>query len=343
MEKKIILELETVDEGLLRRAASLGVTSLYVEPGKIPGSLRSGFKVYSEKPGGDFLVSGEPGKGEVVKVKVEEPGDIERVLAAARLGARAVIVETGAWKIIPLENLVADLQHTGTKLIARASGPSEVEALLGVLERGVDGVLLRVRDEGELEAAVEALRSVRRLELREAEVTEVRDVGMGERACVDTVSILGMGEGMLVGDTAGLFFLIHNEGIGSGFTSPRPFRVNAGAIHCYILAPDGSTKYLSELEAGSRVLAVSRDGAARPVAVGRVKIERRHLRLVKARAGEVEGSVILQNAETIRLVKPNGELVSVSELRPGDRVVVHVSKARARHFGKAVEEFVLEK
>lgn len=339
--KEIIVE--SADEELIKRAISLGVKSIYADPEKVPEPLREKLKIYSEKPGGDFLVSREMGGGDVVSLEVRGPKNVERVLAAARAGAKAVIVETGDWKIIPLENLVAELQHTGTRLIARASGSWEVEPLLGVLERGVDGVLLRVGDIGELEAALDILRSIRKIKLSEAEVLEVKDVGMGERACVDTVSILMPGEGMLVGDTAALFFLIHNEGVASSFTSPRPFRVNAGAIHCYILTPDGSTKYLSELMAGARVLAVSRDGNARPVAVGRVKIERRPLRLVRARAGEVEGSVILQNAETIRLVKPEGELTSVSELKPGDHVIVHVSQARARHFGKAVEEFILER
>ena len=70
---------------------------------------------------------------------------------------------------------------------------------------------------------------------------EIKEVGMGERACVDTASMLKQGEGLLVGNQANFMFLLHNESAGSGFTSPRPFRVNAGAIQCYTLLPNCHT------------------------------------------------------------------------------------------------------
>ena len=34
---------------------------------------------------------------------------------------------------------------------------------------------------------------------------------------------------------------------------PRPFRVNAGAVHAYVLTPEGKTKYLEELRSGEEV------------------------------------------------------------------------------------------
>jgi len=343
MKKEIILRPENISKKLLERALSLGVSSVYVEPEKIPEELRDRFRVYSDRGGGDYLISDEIGGGDIVRVRVEKAGDIERAVAAAQAGAKGVLVETGNWKIIPLENLVAELQHTGARLLAHASEISEVEELLGVLERGVDGVIVDIGDEEELEEAVRTIRVPRRINLSEAEVIEVKDVGMGERVCVDTVSILSLGEGMLVGDTAHLFFLIHNESIGSEFTSPRPFRVNAGAVHCYILMPDGSTKYLSELGAGDRVLIVSDKGETRVTTIGRVKVERRPLRLVRARMDETEGTVIVQDAETIRFVKAGGEPISVTELKPGEKIVVHVPESAARHFGKAVREFIIER
>ena len=58
-------------------------------------------------------------------------------------------------------------------------------------------------------------------------------------------------------------FLVHNESVGSSFTSPRPFRVNAGAVHCYTLSPDGNTKYLSELETGKKYTLNSKGKARR--------------------------------------------------------------------------------
>ena len=81
-------------------------------------------------------------------------------------------------------------------------------------------------------------------------------------------------------------FLVHNESVGSSFTSPRPFRVNAGAVHCYTLSPDGTTNYLSEVETGSEVLILNSKGKARRATVGRSKIERRPMLMIKAKLQE---------------------------------------------------------
>ena len=35
--------------------------------------------------------------------------------------------------------------------------------------------------------------------------------------------------------------------------------------------------------------------------------------------------------------------VSVTELKVGDEVLVHLTKSRARHFGGEVDEFILER
>lgn len=344
--KELIIHPRKPERKLIEHALSKGLKSFYCNPKNIPEDLRSVIKVYSEEESGDVRVVhslSQVKEGTVLRIRVESPEDVEKVLAAAKAGAKAIIVETGDWKIIPLENLIADLQPLGARLLAVALNPGEVETLLGVLELGVDGVVLEADKLEDIDLAFEALNAPRKLKLSVAEVTEVRDVGMGERACIDTVAILEMGEGMLVGNTASAFLLIHNESIGSSFTSPRPFRVNAGAVHCYILMPDGSTRYLSELSSGDRVLVVSNSGEARVVAIGRVKIERRPLRLVKIRAGEVEGSVTVQNAETIRFIRPDGGLVSVTELKTGDKILSHIAGTGARHFGRAVEEFILEK
>jgi len=113
-------------------------------------------------------------------------------------------------------------------------------------------------------------------------------------------------------------------------------------VHAYILAPGMKTRYLSELEAGDKVLAVDSKGRLREVIVGRVKIEKRPLMLVEA---EVEGEkfkTLLQNAETINLVTPEGEPISISKLKVGDEVLLYVKKT-GRHFGMEVEESIIEK
>lgn len=342
MSKRIVISPEKPERRLIEHARSLGIRDLYLKSADASEELRRNFTLYLERDGVVEIVEGEASE-RAVKLRIEEVEDVEKVVEAARRGAKTIFVETPSWKIIPLENLVADLQRTGTKLYSYSSGLDDLETLIGVLERGVDGVVVNVSGVEEMENVVAMLRNVKRLALSYAEVTEVKAVGMGDRVCVDTTSILNFGEGMLVGNTAQLFFLVHNENVESPFSAPRPFRVNAGAVHCYTMTPDGTTKYLSEVSSGMRVLIVSSNGDARSATVGRVKIERRPMRLVRARSKEAEGSVILQDAETIRLVGEDGKLRSVTDLEVGDRVLVHVSEQKARHFGKAVDEFVIER
>jgi 3-dehydroquinate synthase II len=73
-----------------------------------------------------------------------------------------------------------------------------------------------------------------------------------------------------------------------------------------------------------------------------VKIEKRPLLLVEAESGSSKVSLVLQNAETIRLVGVDGESRSVVELSPGDRVL-GCSMEGGRHFGMAVKEHITEK
>lgn len=344
MRKEVIIAPENPDERLIEKALARGVRSFYIDPARLPERFRGRVEVYHESGDADWrVVEGVEGVSEktVPVVAVRGPEDYEKVLAAARMGARSVIIRAEDWKIIALENLVADLRPLGTRIIAAAS-PHEVETISGVLEKGVDGILVSVSSPDEVDLVVDQVSAPSRLDLGEAEVVEVRDVGLGERACIDTTSILGLGEGMLVGSTSRLLVLVHNESLGSAFTAPRPFRVNAGAIHSYTLAPDGSTRYLSELRAGDRVLAVSKKGV-RVVSIGRVKIERRPLRLIGVRLGDVEGSIIVQNAETIALLAPDEAPIPVTGIRQGDRVLAYLSEAGARHFGRAVDEFIIER
>lgn len=76
---------------------------------------------------------------------------------------------------------------------------------------------------------------------------------MGDRACVDIAALLRAGEGMLLGNFAAGFFLVQSETLESAYISSRPFRVNAGAVSCYAVAPAGKTAYLTELKSGSEV------------------------------------------------------------------------------------------
>jgi 3-dehydroquinate synthase II len=76
--------------------------------------------------------------------------------------------------------------------------------------------------------------------------------------------------------------------------------------------------------------------------VGRAKVERRPLVLVEAEGNGQPFSIILQNAETIRLTAPSGEAVSLVDLKEGDEVLVCREEA-GRHFGVKIDETIVEK
>jgi 3-dehydroquinate synthase II len=153
---------------------------------------------------------------------------------------------------------------------------------------------------------------------------------------------MGMGQGMLVGNSSNALFLIHSESISNPYVSPRPFRVNAGPVHSYTRVPGGKTRYLSELSAGDPVLIVDFNGDTATGIVGRLKIEKRPLMLVKAVVGDKEMTTIVQNAETIRLTDPEGKAISVVDLSPGDKILVAMEEG-GRHFGMKIEESITEK
>src|SRR5713101_5306882 len=267
----------------------------------------------------------------------------ETSVRALKGATKHVVVRTEDWKIIPLENLIAHLQGSGTRLLVEVHDAAEAKLVFETMEVGVDGILLTPDSSNEIRALRGLLESARQdVSLVRAKVTSVRPIGLGDRVCVDTCSLLRDGEGMLVGNSSAGLFLVHAETVETGYVAARPFRVNAGPVHAYVYLPDGATKYLSELRAGDEVLAVDSSGRARSVIVGRLKVERRPLLLVEAEAEGLRFSTIVQNAETIRFVTPDGGAVSVSELREGDEVLLRVEEG-GRHFGMRFRETIAER
>ena len=289
--------------------------------------------------------AGELRKEKKVALEAEISGkDMESAVLKSAENFDILLVKTLDWKVIPLENLVANL-HGKVPLIAQVKDAEEAELALQTLELGTDGVLLDAREKGaeEVKKVAEVLEGpLERIELKPARITAIKPVGLGERACIDTVTIMSIGEGMLVGSQAGGLFLVHSETLPSPFVEPRPFRVNAGAVHSYIKVPGGKTKYLSELSSGDEVLVVDVKGRGRTAVIGRVKIERRPLLMIEAECEGERYRVMLQNAETINLVSKDGTPVSVAKLKVGDEVLI-CREEGGRHFGVKVEETVVER
>jgi len=273
---------------------------------------------------------------------IREPKDEKAVRGLAGT-TKHVVVRTEDWKVIPLENLIAAFQGTGTRLLVEVHDAAEAKLFFETMEVGVDGILLAPSSPAVVRAVGRLLESVEmKVGLVPARITAIRPLGLGDRVCVDTCSVLRLGEGMLVGNSSGGLFLVHSETIESGYVAARPFRVNAGPVHAYVLLPDGKTKYLSELGAGDEVLAVDSKGRARSVIVGRIKMERRPLLLVEAEASDRRYTSIVQNAETIRFVVPGGAATSVSEIKVGDEVLLRTEEG-GRHFGMRIQETIAER
>jgi 3-dehydroquinate synthase II len=64
--------------------------------------------------------------------------------------------------------------------------------------------------------------------------------------------------------------------------------------------------------------------------------------LIEAEADGRAISLVLQNAETIRLVDPDGRAVSVTRLKAGDKVLGRIEES-GRHFGMKVDETLIER
>lgn len=242
------------------------------------------------------------------------------------------------WEVIPIENLIA----RGGVLIVPVRSARELELALGILEKGVAGVLIETDDPLQLKNLLKQAKATSQfVNLSTAVVESVEPAGIGDRVCVDTCTLMEEGEGLLVGNSSGFLFLVQAETIPNPYVAPRPFRVNAGPVHAYLRSPGGGTRYLSELAAGDRALIVRADGSTQEATVGRVKIERRPLLLIQANCGGKLGSILLQNAETIRLTTPEGSAVSVVEIHPGDSILVALEE-EGRHFGIKIQETIRE-
>ncbi|MHA1727301.1 MAG: 3-dehydroquinate synthase II [Promethearchaeota archaeon] len=381
--KKIILKYdrkipEEKFKGLFQAALNYGVFDIFTDERYIDriGSMER-IHVYSQlhDKKTNFLVLNEPSENELIgaikdaassnhlvgcSITVSSKEDEKRIIKLAKTHSDIsfIIIKTTDWKVIPFENLIAELSTEDILLYADVDSINEAELLLQTLEKGVDGVIYRPLDVNEIIQLKTVSGSKINADLIEAEIVEIKNIPKADRVCVDTTSMLYPGEGMLVGSTAKGFALVHAEVFETEFVNSRPFRVNAGDVSAYILVPSFNevgqlktkTNYLSELKAGDSVLVSDVKGNLRIVTVGRVKIETRPMLLFKltvkleqgGKKKEIPINAILQNAETVRLVRDNLVPVSVVDLKLTDKVLVNLGPG-ATHFGTKIKETIIEK
>ncbi len=333
--KKCWVSLTEWNKEIVTESIESGVDAIVASPELVPGIRELGrIAVVSEKEG-DLSI---PGDVEIVEIRNKK--DEEH--AASALSSKTVVVRTTDWDIIPIENLIP---RGGERLFTYVRDLEDTRLATEIMEKGVAGVVLETSEPSVVSDVADYINRLNRekIDLVPLEVTEVKNLGIGDRVCVDTCSNLKPGEGLLVGNSSSGMFLVHAENLENPYVDPRPFRVNAGAVHSYVRVPGNKTRYLGELSTGDTVLITDSEGRGSTVYVGRSKTEKRPMLAVFAcdESGK-HHSVILQNAETIRLTGLKGEAISVAVLKPGDRVLGSVEKG-GRHFGMAVDETILEK
>jgi len=330
--KTVWLDCRNWKKDLVTTAIESGVDAVLVHPSDIEKVKALGLiSVITDAEEGDLRL----GK-DVLEITIKNKKDEERI---ASLTKELAIVDSLDWTIIPLENIIAQ----NAKVVFPVSSLAEAKVALTILEKGVWGVLIRTDEPAIVKEIVKFAKGIgSQLILQEFTIKDVQKVSMGDRVCIDTITDMKLGEGLLIGNYSNAFFLVHSESVKNPYVEPRPFRVNAGAVHAYIMMPNGKTKYLDELKTGDEVLIINQKGESFASTIGRLKIEERPMLNIVADAGNKEVSLILQNAETIRLTKPSGEPVSVVKLAKGDKVLGYTEEG-GRHFGFKIKETISEK
>jgi len=330
--KEVWVKADPWKKELVTTALEVGADAVIVPPDKVTSVKELGLI----KTVSDNKADLKWGK-DVVSVEILSSEDEEKIVKLSL--DKKVVVRTTDWKIIPLENLVARTDN----IFVEVDDLEEAKTAATILEKGVDGLIITERNPVKVREIINEIKSdYETLNPVEFQINAVIPAGIGDRVCVDTCTMMKQGEGLLVGNSSSGLFLIHSESIENPYVSPRPFRVNAGPVHAYIMTPGGRTRYLSELSSGDEVVGVNWRGQVVVLLVGRVKIERRPLLLVEATGPNGPVTTILQNAETIRLVRPKGEAISVIKIKSGDVVLGYVEEA-GRHFGHKIEETITEK
>ncbi len=332
MKKLFWVSVPKWNKNLVTAAIESGADALVLPKGFSKKAKELGL-IRTIAPDGDLKIGKEVREFTITSKEVEND-----VVAADEKVWK--IIRNKDWSIIPLENLISKTSH----VIQTVPNSAKAKLALTTMEIGSDGVLLETPKASEIVATGKVLREANneKLQLVRAKIESAEAVGVADRVCVDTTAILKPGEGILAGDSSSAMFLVFNENVESPYCDPRPFRVNVGAVHAYVRLPDNKTGYLNEVQSGSQILIVDQKGNTFPLAVGRAKIEKRPMLLVR---GKIEGkkiSLVMQNAETIRLTKPNGKPISITKLKKGDEVLAFAEDA-GRHFGVKVKETIMER
>lgn len=327
--KKVWIEIDNWDKSFITDGLESGVDAFFVKDSALVPKIRELAKVEV------YDLNSLPESIQFFKINSKE----DEIKASKISNDISLIIETGDWKIIPFENLIAQREN----LFASVDNLTDAIESISILEKGVTGIYLK---DCSNEEKIEILKKIKlargKMALSEGEIVSVEKIIIGDRVCIDTISNMVEGEGMLVGDYSNGMVLVNSEALENPYVASRPFRVNAGAVHCYVMTPNDRTRYLSDLRSGDEVLVVNYKGETFNSVVGRIKLEKRPMLRIVIKGKIKTFSVVLQNAETIRVVTPQGKSKSVVSLQTGDKVVIFEEQG-GRHFGHKIEETIEEK
>jgi 3-amino-4-hydroxybenzoic acid synthase len=277
-------------------------------------------------------------------IKVNDPADLKKAVELTNKFNNILLDFKDETKI-PLEIVLAEAQNNGCKIFVEVKSNEESRVVFGVLECGADGVVVKVDDLNDVYGAFEEYKlSNEKLnqKVEELNILNTFYAGMGERACLDFTSYLSKDEGILLGSFSNGGILACSETHPLPYMPTRPFRVNAGALQSYVLAPDNRTYYLSDIRAGMEVLVVNTDGLSRRATVGRVKIERRPILGINTQGSNGEFiNVFMQADWHVRVFGTNKQPLNITNLKSGDKVLGYTTQS-GRHVGVKVNELIIE-
>ncbi|CDH08202.1 3-dehydroquinate synthase [Xenorhabdus bovienii str. oregonense] len=248
---------------------------------------------------------------------------------------------------IPLELVIAELQHTKTVVIKEIDDHEHVDDVvnsMSTMEFGVEGVVFTPLKSSTVDRMFKRVEEVfmGQLTLETAEIFETRPVGDGIRGCIDLSLMFNEDEGILVGSTSQGGFLCCPEVFEMPYMNKREFRINAGGVHSYVFTNGNRTQYISELRSGDSAMVVDMKGQTKPIPIGRVKLEKRPLRIIRARfASGEEISILMQDDWHVRIFSDQGKPLHLTDLKPGVKVKAYKANS-GRHVGVPVSEFIEE-
>ena len=266
-----------------------------------------------------------------------------------------VVIDIHEATYIPYELLLAETENLPTRILRTVpieglqGTVDEVNQALnafGTMEAGVD-VAFRSRSAKDIKEYSSQIddRLKGKLDLVEAEVIEVKHTGLGHRVCIDTTTLMTPEEGMIIGSTGWGGIFVCSETHYLPHMNLREFRINAGGVHSYVWGPDNIAVYLNDLRAGDSVLAVDIHGTTRTITVGRLKIERRPLLMIKSRVrNDGQESFIntfVQNDWHVRVMGADGKVRNSTLVQPGEKLLAYAD-VPGRHTGIKVTESIVE-